>query len=517
MQLADVIRSIRRHWKVSASLMAASVLVLAIFLVTRNEVLPETEYQASVQVLIPAPDDKGIRPEGVPPVLLQGQISLASGSSTREAAFDIAGLKPDERQQVRFAASQSATLDIMTLSARAGSPDLASKAANGLAAAYTDARSSTVGSRARSRQQSLRTGVAVYRDRLTAIEADLRSRSVSLPQAPPADSKGTVTPTIPDDVSEDVALLLSQRLALRTAIAGAQQDYASSEIQALTPTSYASIVERLPAQRLTPPAPSPVVPAAVALGVGLLLALGVPTLMDRLDHTVRDAKTAVSVFDAPLLTTLPPLHANDRRYLAAVGSDQDQAYRLLAARSIATDQLPRAIVVTAPRGHVQDAVAANFANALADLGLKVVLVATSTSQQWYLAGGEDRIKATLPELLEEAHRGITPGDVSRLLTPSDSPNLFLIPAGDFGEHVASLDGLPTLLSTLESSGIDVVIIAAPPLLDDPAATIFAWTTRSVLWTIESGATTQVDAQEAAGRIDLAGVTPFGITMAGAQT
>jgi len=50
---------------------------LAIFLVTRKEVLPDTRYQSSVQVLIPARDSKGNRPAGIPPSLLQGQVQLA--------------------------------------------------------------------------------------------------------------------------------------------------------------------------------------------------------------------------------------------------------------------------------------------------------------------------------------------------------------------------------------------------------------------------------------------------------
>src|SRR4051794_8696259 len=82
MELADIVGSIARHWKVSVCILAASATLLAIFLVTRNEVLPETRYQSSVLVLIPAPDSKGVRPANVPPVLLQGQQSLAGLQST---------------------------------------------------------------------------------------------------------------------------------------------------------------------------------------------------------------------------------------------------------------------------------------------------------------------------------------------------------------------------------------------------------------------------------------------------
>lgn len=515
MQLGDIVRSIRRHWKVSVGLFAASILVLAIFLVTRNEVLPETEYQASVLVLIPAPDSKGGRPQGVPPNLLQGQVTLANSETTRTGAGS--GLAADERDRVTYSAAQNSTLDIMTLSARAPSASLAEKAANSYATSYIRVRAKSVGSSARSRQGSLRSNVYVYRTRLTAVEAELTASKVNIPleQPTPASGKGATTTTIvPESIPEDVALLLSQRIALRASIDSAQRAFASSEIQALTPSSFSSTIERTRARRLTPPAPSPIIPAGVALGSGLLLALGVPALMDRFDHTVRDTKTASAIFGAPVLTTIPALRPIDQQYLALVGSEQDRSYRSLAARSVATDRLPRAIFVTSPTGQVQNPVAANFANALATLGLQVALVATAPNQQWLVEDVDKPSSHSLTELLQDAQVGASPTDLMARLTPSDTRNLFLVPAGDLG-NPPSLDGLAPLLAGLESAGIDVVVVAGAALLEDPLATIFAWTIRSVLWAIEIGEVTQADAQEAASSTELAGVSTFGIAMVGA--
>ena len=44
------------------------------------------------------------------------------------------------------------------------------------------------------------------------------------------------------------------------------------------------------------------------------------------------------------------------------------------------------IVVTSPTGKTQDVVAANFAAALAGLGMRVALVATDPRQSWFLNG-----------------------------------------------------------------------------------------------------------------------------------
>ena len=56
------------------------------------------------------------------------------------------------------------------------------------------------------------------------------------------------------------------------------------------------------------------------------------------------------------------------------------------------------------------------------------------------------------------------------------------------------------------------MIAGPALLEDPNATIMAWSTRHVLWALEMGQVDKNDAHLAADRLELAGVTPFGIAL-----
>jgi len=75
-----------------------------------------------------------------------------------------------------------------------------------------------------------------------------------------------------------------------------------------------------------------------------------------------------------------------------------------------------------------------------------------------------------------------------------------------------LEGLPSVLEGLAAAGVDVTVIAAPALLEDPAATILAWSTRSVLWVVEAGEVTDLEAREAATRLELAGAAPFGVAM-----
>ena len=185
---------------------------------------------------------------------------------------------------------------------------------------------------------------------------------------------------------------------------------------------------------------------------------------------------------------------------------------------MATDRLPNAIMVTTPEGDTCDDVAANFAAALASLGLQVALVATSPRQSWYLERFTIPVVdgADLSELLDQAHQGRLNGEARRRLARTDlTPNLVVVPPAPEAPLAVPLDGLPPLLDALASSDIDVTVIAGPPLLEDANATIVAWATRSVLWAVQVGVVTRRAASESAARLELASVRPFGVVMVGA--
>src|SRR5262249_14883624 len=100
----------------------------------------------------------------------------------------------------------------------------------------------------------------------------------------------------------------------------------------------------------------------------------------------------------------------------------------------------------------------------------------------------------------------------RLASTDQAPNLVVVPPADRPMFQPPVDALPPLLHALADSGIDVTVIAGPALLEEADATIVAWATRSVLRAIDPGEVTQVQARAAAARLELAGVTPFGVVM-----
>ena len=88
MQLKDVGVSLRRHWLIALVILLTTPIVAGVYLFNnRGTAAPPARYTTSADMLIPAKDKNGMRPPGVPPTLLQGQVDLAlSGENSRGRA-----------------------------------------------------------------------------------------------------------------------------------------------------------------------------------------------------------------------------------------------------------------------------------------------------------------------------------------------------------------------------------------------------------------------------------------------
>jgi Mrp family chromosome partitioning ATPase len=533
-ELADVITSFRRHWRAAVGSVVLVAVGLGLFLFLSDQTRPPERWQGAVQILVPTRDQDGNLPEGVPPMLLQGQESIALGPNVAGDALAPTGL---DENDVSFDFETNERGDVYTLTVTAPTEKDAQGLADGYASAYIAARRALVARGSSGASQGAQLSLGVLQDRFNKVEADLRRLDPDLlaklpdsaqpanePDGTPPDNEPDSAQPAEEDAATDeevgalnlpastpieIQLLVYERQNLLQKIEAARRNYAQGTTDAIVPQSFAQIVERAVPEDVTREPLTPLIPIGAAVGLAVLVALGIPVLLDRMDHSIRDSQAASTALAAPVLSTIPAVPASRLETLARPGSPAGHAYRTLATASVATDQLPRAIAVTAPTGQMQDTVAANFAAALADLGLRVVLVPTDARQGWYAEAPDGAL--TLPDFLALACTGRLNGEVPHQLQPTPVENLRIVPHSDT-EADALIDGLPPLLRSFADGGVDVTVIAAPSILEDPAATILAWSTRSVLWVVETGEVTQQQASEAAAKLEMAGASPFGVAV-----
>jgi Mrp family chromosome partitioning ATPase len=325
-------------------------------------------------------------------------------------------------------------------------------------------------------------------------------------------------PPVPETGSVYGLNLAFERISLLKSLTDSATKASELRINKVKPDVMAEKIGQTPAERVQK-AHATTLPALGGLLGGLLLALAAALLVDRADRTIRDPEEAALTFSAPVLSIIPA-DGEEFAVLAEPNSLAAEAYRGLAAMAIATDRLPKAMMVTTPTGEAHAQVAANLAAALSRLGLKVALMAMSVEQDWYLEAFQPGHNGMtrLPELLQRAHTGTLPVGWRDQLPATDfAPNLVIVPPADEPLLHLPIDGLPALLQELSEGGVDVTVIAGPPLLEEADATIVAWATRNVLWAIIPGEVTRAEARAAAARMELAGVTPFGVVMVEPQT
>jgi Mrp family chromosome partitioning ATPase len=533
LQLADVIAALRRHWRLAAAGVILGIAAAAVYYVTRSDETPPKRFTASATVSIPSSDKDALnRDTSTPSVLMRGQEALAASGDTLKAARAAANIADDVALGV--SADKNETGDVLTLKV-VGSDDKAVAAfISKWPDAFVSARSKLVKDSLDAKQEDLVNRISNMTKRKNEVESQLKLQLG--PNLPPIvytaslegsgdSNNSTSTPPlniqIPATATDDAVLLIYERNALYNHIAEARADYAESKVNTQGANPYATVLGYTGAVGGGGKKKSPLVPMGGLFLAGVLAGLAAAVLRDRLDKTIRSPRAAARSLSAPVLTTIPPRRRARGEYtvLEAPTAERSLAFRSLAATSIATDRLPRAILVSTPRGEAQDDVAANFAAALATLGLRVALIGTTPRQGWFAwpFRTPDAGLATFPDFLALARSGRLNGQVERNVAFDDlNPNLVVIPPGDTDQLFMPLDGLPTLLESLRRSDVDITVIAGPALLEDANATIIAWATRSVLWAVEMGAATEQDLSEASNRLQLAGVTPFGVAVIGAE-
>lgn len=541
MNYQDMVGSLHRHWRIAAGVIFASLLVAIGYYLTRPPAVAEKEFQALAKFVLPtvastkntasnAAPVPATPAADLPKVLTHDLLHPALADETINQAKKQGKLQPDP--PVSFKAELNETETVITLTTSSSNKKQANKALVAYADAFTDARAKAVTDDAVNQQRTIQLRLTELNRRQRVIEGQLRPRVDPLPPfvlvnpdgsgAGDKKSGGAVILEVPDNTSQHTRLLAYERNSIYSSQIRLEARYGALSLLLVGTDPFTELLLLSPADRVEVHTPSPLLPMAAIMGIGILMGLAAALFFDNIDNTIHNSLQAETALSSQVFTSIPARHHFEDQYAdpgRGGSAARAAAYRQLAATSVATDRLPRALLVTSPTSDSQDGVALNFAAALAGLGLRVALIATTPEQAWFLEplGHTASNLIRLPDLLALAHNG-TIGDTlpARLAKSADAPNLFIVPPGETEELDLPLDGLAPLLAAMEAADFDVTIVVGPSMLNDANATIFAWSIRNVLWTVETHQVNEGAAREAAAHLELTGGTAFGVAVVGQE-
>ena len=104
MELADILSSLRRRWRIAVAVLLLTGAVIAAFLRhAQRGAADRRRYRAEADLLVPDRDDKsGSFPEGVPPGCSSARPRWRRPQSARREALENAGVPAEQLRADRF-------------------------------------------------------------------------------------------------------------------------------------------------------------------------------------------------------------------------------------------------------------------------------------------------------------------------------------------------------------------------------------------------------------------------------
>lgn len=263
-------------------------------------------------------------------------------------------------------------------------------------------------------------------------------------------------------------------------------------------------IESTAVPNLAATAPKPMRSLAIALGIGVILALGVAFLLEYADRTIKSADEAARLYGAPVIGEVPidKAEKSGARALVTIADPSSHAaesYRMLRSSLDFVNfegGMKKLLVTSALPSEGKSTVAANLAASLATSGKKVILVIADfrrpTVAEFFQvpAGGG----------LSEVLAGTMEPDKALIQAPGVT-GLLILPPGKLPPNPSELlqsERMGELLKTL-AVWADWVIIDTPPTLVVSDAVSAARWADGVLVVSNAGRSTR----DAATRVRLA--------------
>jgi non-specific protein-tyrosine kinase len=369
---------------------------------------------------------------------------------------------------------------LIRLSVTYGDPVQAAQIANALAEAYVAHNDALQQSR--------------YADRLAGMQVRMNEMAVLIEDTTAAIAAIGVPVT--DQEHAELARLETALASYRNTYAVLGNSYEQMRLTATLSTDNVSLFERAKAPRM-PDSSRKMQKTLLAAMVGAVLAAGIVYVMGYLDTTLRTPGDVQSALGLDTLGVIGRMGSEGERRVIAdrLHSAVSEAYRRLRTNvlSAAADGSLRTLLVTsASHGEGKSLVAANLATAMAQAGLKVVLV-----------------DADLRRPVQHALFGLAPGDglaqsllagqINGHVRPIEgTEGLEVLPGGELPSNPSELLASPRMRAFLEKlrDQADLVIVDSSPLLPVTDAAVLASKVDGVLLVIDAGRTPRGEVRQA---------------------
>jgi len=300
-------------------------------------------------------------------------------------------------------------------------------------------------------------------------------------------------------------LLVAERDAIITTYSTLQQQLQGLTAQAGTPGGLTIIQDAVP----LPIESSGLIQVRslptrllLALILGLLAAVGLVFVLERLDNRIHTKESAEQHFDLPVLAEIPFVRRWKRKSTIAVATDPKSpaadSFRLLAAGIMRRPPTPpQVILVTGPGpGEGKSTAVANLAAAYAEVGKKVLVLSCDLHRPTIhsLFGVPNSRGLTDALRAESEGHAIINGQRWR----TAMTNVRLIPSGFVPEKPGELLASPLMRQVITEARevADIVLIDTAPILAASDATHLFPLVDAVLVVGRAGRTTAVAAQRA---------------------
>ena len=374
-----VLRAIQRRWRLVAGIGLLTCVAVGIFVFGRKHHTEPVRYRSTAsvrvaragqegQILLELEEEERLEHDrGAEHRALGAAEVRAPGNSIRDAALRLSHVP--RSSGIGFGAKLSSTQDVLSLVVTAPTRIEAQTVASNWAKEFAVARKAQAKEALRNKALNLDKRVNQLHNELLKVDAILVKimpivyHGILRYNNPNGNylTNGSGPPPVPEQGSVHALNLANERIQLLAELGTDGQEAAQLRITNVTPEVFAQMIGQTPALRVSH-ARATTLPALGGLFGGLLFALGAALLVDRADRTIRDPEEAALTFSSPVLSIIPA-DGEDFAVIAEPNSLAAEAYRGLAAMSIATDRLPKAIMVSTPTGDAHAQVAANFAAA----------------------------------------------------------------------------------------------------------------------------------------------------------